>query len=78
MSLLAGFSLVMALRSPWMPPWDQAPLRAKGDLRGSFQGLAHRCAQMAEGLRKLDVGSSGGLRTALFFSGTCRRSIQPA
>lgn len=41
-------------------------LRAKGDLGGSFQGLAYRYARMVEGLRKLDMGSSGGLRQHYF------------
>lgn len=42
LSPLAGSSLVTALRSLGSPAWDQAPLRAKGSLRGSFPGLAYR------------------------------------
>lgn len=41
-SSLARCSPVTALRSPWRPLGDQAPLRAKGVLRSSFQSLAYR------------------------------------
>lgn len=65
-SSLARSSPVTALKSPWRPLGDQAPLRAKEVLRGSFQSLAYR---MGKGSQKLDVGKSGGLSMGLLSPG---------
>lgn len=73
-SSLARSSPVTALRSPWRPLGDQAPLRAKEVLRGFFQSLAYRKEpglQNGEGVTKAGCGKVWGPQYGTTISGAC-------